>query len=157
MAEAFHAAGEARYSEALGLDDAGFAAYVTSLRRRAEGEGLPRGRVAERTFWLTEGDRVLGVSRLRPRLLPFHERLAGHVGFDLAPDARDGGAGARLLALTLEKAREAGLSRVLICVDPENEPRRRSVEAAGASFLDEVSGVLPEGDAYRKHRYVLQP
>ena len=46
---------------------------------------LQRGRTAERTFWALEGAEVVGVSRLRPKLDPFHERLTGHIGFELPP------------------------------------------------------------------------
>lgn len=155
MADAFRAAGEARYREACSMDEAAFAGWVEKLRARARGEALERGTVAERTFWLLDGDAVGGVSRLRPRLDPFHERLAGHIGFDLSPTHRTGEAGARLLALTLERGRAAGLTRILICCDPEKADRRRIVEAVGGTLLDEVSGILPEGDAYRKVRYTV--
>lgn len=153
MAEEFRTAGEARYGEISRLDAQAFAAYVERLRRSARGEGLERGFVAERTFWLVVAGNVAGVSRLRPRLDPLHERLTGHIGFDVAPSFRSGDTGARLLALTLAKAGEAGLAQVLLCCDPEKTERRRTVAAAGGTFLDEVSGVLPEGDAYRKVRY----
>ena len=153
MAEEFRAAGEARYGEACGLNDAEFAAYLAKLGRRARGEALERGTVAERTYWLVDGPDIAGVSRLRPTLDPFHERLAGHVGFDVAPSRRNGDLATRILQLTFAKARELGLSSLLICCDAEKTHRRATVEAAGGRFLDEVSGVLPEGDAYRKVRY----
>lgn len=137
------------------MDEAAFAAWVLKLRARARGEALERGSVAEHTFWLLDGDTIGGVSRLRPRLDPFHERLAGHIGFEVAPTHRDGDAGRQLLLLTLSKAREAGLASVVMCCDPEKAERRRIIEAAGGTFLDEVSGVLPEGDAYRKVRYAV--
>ena len=161
MADEFRLAGESRYRDACALDDGAFAAYVQRLQRRARGEGLERGSVAERTFWLVDSDAVAGVSRLRPRLDPFHERLAGHIGLDVSPPYRKGAAsgnvdaGVELLRLTLRKAGEAGLSRVLLCCDPEKAERRRIAEAAGGTFLGEVSGVLPEGDAYRKVRYAV--
>jgi predicted acetyltransferase len=155
MAEEFRAAGEGRYGDLASLDAPAFADYVTRLDRRARGEALERGTVAERTFWLLTGGTVAGVSRLRPRLDPLHERLAGHIGFDIAPSFRTGDTGARLFALTLTKARELGLTQVLLCCDPEKTDRRRIVAAAGGTLLDEVSGVLPEGDAYRKVRYVV--
>lgn len=155
MAEEFRAAGEARYGEACGLNDAEFAAYLATLAARARGEHLERGSVAERTYWLVEGESIAGVSRLRPKLDPFHERLAGHIGFDVAPSRRDGDTAVRLLTLTLAKARELGLASVLVCCDAEKTQRRATVEAAGGTLLDEVSGVLPEGDAYRKVRYSI--
>lgn len=155
MADAFRAAGEARHHDESAMDETAFAAWIERLRRRARGEALERGSVAERTFWLLDGDTVAGVSRLRPRLDPLHERLAGHIGFDVAPTHRDGNAGITLLTLTLTKAGEAGLAKVLLCCDPEKAERRRIVEAVGGVLLDEVSGVLPEGDAYRKIRYVV--
>lgn len=155
MAEEFRTAGEARYGEVSRLGAEAFAAYVERLHRSARGEGLERGAVAERTWWLVVAGNIAGVTRLRPRLDPLHERLAGHIGFDVAPSFRSGDTGARLLSLTLVKARDAGLSEVLLCCDPEKTERRRVAAAAGGKMLDEVSGVLPEGDAYRKVRYTI--
>lgn len=155
MADAFRAAGEARHRETCSMDETAFAKYVQRLQARGRGEALERGTVTEQTFWLLDGETIGGVSRLRPKLDPFHERLTGHIGFEIAPTHRLGDAGKTLLLLTLEKARAAGITRVLLCCDPEKAERRRIVEAAGGTLLDEVSGVLPEGDAYRKVRYVV--
>lgn len=155
MADAFRAADESRHREVCGMDADAFAAYVKKLLARGRGEALERGTVLEKTFWLFDGEGIGGVSRLRPKLDPLHERLAGHIGFEVAPTHRTGDAGVQLLVLTLAKAREAGLSKVLLCCDPEKAERRRIVEAAGGTQLDEVSGVLPEGDAYRKVRYTV--
>lgn len=153
MAEDFRSAGEARYREACSYDGGELASYVARLEAAARGEGMVRGQVPERTYWAIVGGEVAGVSRLRPRLDPFHERLAGHVGFDLAPAHRKPDVAERLLALTFAKARDLALSELLLCCDPENDFRRKAIEGAGGTFLDEVSGLIPEGDAYRKVRY----
>lgn len=154
MAEAFRAAGEARHREVLSLDTGGFAAYVARLASAERGEGLPRGQVPERSFWAVDATgEMTGVSRLRPRLDAFHERLAGHIGFEVAPSHRDLETGRRLLELTFGKARDSGLSALVLCCDPENRYRCEVIEAAGGNLLDEVRGLLPEGDAYRKVRY----
>ena len=153
MAEEFRAAGEARHREVCSMDEAAFAAYVTRLSAASRGEGLERGRVLEHSYWALDNSELVGVSRLRPTLDAFHERLTGHLGFELIPARWTLPTGLRLVEQTLEKARVLGKTGLLVCCDPENERRRQVFELAGAVLLDEVSGLLQEGDAYRKVRY----
>jgi len=113
-----------------GLDD--FPRYLRHLRDMAVGVGLQPDWVAMRYFWLIEDDaRLVGVSRLRPRLTPALELQGGHIGYDVPPSARRKGYGTQLLRLTLPKAREAGLSRVLLTVDSDNAASIRIIENNG--------------------------
>lgn len=113
-----------------GLDN--FPAYLRHLRDMALGVGLQPGWVAMSYFWLIEDDvRLVGVSRLRPKLTAALEIQGGHIGYDVPPNVRRKGHGTQLLRLTLPKAREAGLSRVLLTVDSDNVASIRIIETNG--------------------------
>ncbi len=65
-------------------------------------------------FWPIEDDvRLVGVSRLRPRLTPALEIQGGHIGYDVPPSVRRKGYGTQLLRLTLPKAMKAGVNLVV--------------------------------------------
>ncbi len=134
MAREYVAAGEPR--DTTPLDD--FTAYVTRLHRSHAGHARP-GRVPQSTYWLVGGDRILGVSRLRHRLLPHLELEGGHIGYEIRPTERRRGLGTCILALTLEKARERGLMRVLITCDDDNVGSWRIIEHNGGSTYTEAT------------------
>lgn len=86
----------------------------------------------ESTHWLVrDGTTFVGFSRLRHRLAPALEHHGGHVGYAIRPSERGKGYGTRILALTLNKAREMGLDRVLVTCDTDNLASVRVIEANG--------------------------
>ena len=117
-----------RYQPAL--DD--FPAYLQRLRELAAGVALAPGWVPVDHFWLIEDDvRLIGVSRLRPRLTAALEQHGGHIGYDIAPGMRRRGYGMQLLRSTLPHARQAGLSEVLLTTNASNTASIRIIEANG--------------------------
>lgn len=127
MAEEYRAAGEDRYSDAAEDTDS----YFRGLRKYARGTNLPPGHVRSSTFWLVSGRRIIGVSRLRHRLSPELEREGGHVGYDIRPAERRKGYGTLILELTLAKARDIGLDRVLLTCDADNVASAKIIEKNG--------------------------
>jgi predicted acetyltransferase len=127
MAEDYLAAGEDRYRPAL--DD--FEAFVRSLREGERGVGLSPGHVPYSTFWLSAGRRLLGRATLRHHLTPGLEHEGGHIGYEVRPSERGKGYGTLLLKLTLEKAREMGLRRVMLTCDTDNAASARIIEKNG--------------------------
>ncbi|MFO7957012.1 MAG: GNAT family N-acetyltransferase [Candidatus Brocadiia bacterium] len=125
MAAEFRHAGQDRHED-LPKD---FGEYVRRLRAQSRGIGLKPGHVAQSTYWLVSPDgRVLGTSRLRHRLTPQLEHSGGHIGYDVRPSERRKGYGTRLLALTLQRARELGMERVLLTCDDDNLASARIIE-----------------------------
>lgn len=124
MANEFLADGDLRYESAL--DD--FSAYFERLLTSARGENLPPDRVPESEFWLVSSNRVLGRSKLRHRLIPALEHEGGHIGYDIRPSERQKGYGTLILKLTLLKAKDLGLSRVLLTCDADNIGSIRIIE-----------------------------
>jgi tagatose 1,6-diphosphate aldolase len=84
---------------------------------------------------------------------------AGHVAYNVVPEARGRRFAARSLRLLLPLARRHGLKQIWITMNPDNHASRRSAEIAGAEFVETVD--LPEtNDMYadgdrQKMRYRL--
>lgn len=127
MAREFQAAGFAGFDRVISDPEAHFA----RIERFALGVGLPRNRVQQTEFFLMRGERILGGSRLRHRLIPVLELDGGNIGYEIRPSERRLGHATQLLALTLERARGLGLARVLLTVEPGNLASVRVVEKNG--------------------------
>ena len=135
MAEEYREYGENRHQGLL--DD--FEGSIRKLEESSRGRNLPAGYVPATTFFLVRsGQTILGRSSLRHRLTPALEHEGGHIGYDVRPSQRRKGYGTLILALTLEKAREMGLTRVLVTCDTDNVASRRIIQKNGGKFQDEV-------------------
>jgi predicted acetyltransferase len=135
MAAEFEDAGKGRHGD-LPKD---FGEYVERLQAQSRGIGLKPGHVAQSTYWLVSPDgRVLGTSRLRHRLTPQLKHSGGHIGYDVRPSERGKGYGTRLLALTLQRARELGVERVLLTCDDDNLASARVIEKNGGQLENKV-------------------
>ncbi len=127
MAEEHQAMGDERYESA----HENFSAYLERLSNTARGANLPPGIVPENNFWLVLDNRLLGRSKLRHWLTPELEYEGGHIGYDVRPSERRKGYGALLLELTLKRAKNLGLSRVLLTCDTDNIGSARIIEKNG--------------------------
>ena len=128
MAEEWCAAGEDRYA---GLRE-DFDGWLRKSREMTREENCPEGVVPGETRWLVDRDgRVLGRCSVRYRLLPHLEREGGHIGYDVRPGRRGEGHATRMLGLALERARELGLSRVLLTCGEDNVASAKVIETNG--------------------------
>jgi predicted acetyltransferase len=128
LAEEFLAEGDQRYQEVI----RDFEGFIQLCSDEAVGRNLAPGRVPQSTFWLVlDEHRILGCCRLRHTLNAFLEELGGHIGYDVRPSERRRGYGTLLLRLTLDKARDLGLKRVLVTADSPNVASWRIIENNG--------------------------
>ncbi|MBD6619551.1 GNAT family N-acetyltransferase [Komarekiella sp. 'clone 1'] len=105
----------------LTLIQENFSAYIQYLENNSKGISLKPGFVPATTFWLVKQSKViLGESQLRHWLIPTLEHRGGHIGYMIRPLQRSKGYGTQILAMTLEKARNMGLSRVLLTCKQDN-------------------------------------
>jgi predicted acetyltransferase len=133
------AAGERPVPFTLGFDYGNFDALVAQLEDAARGIGLPDGFVAHSTYWLVRGEaEIVGASNLRHSLTPFLLREGGHIGYGIRPSARRSGLGREILRLTLVRARELGLSRVLVTCGRENVVSARVIVGNGGVLESEA-------------------
>jgi predicted acetyltransferase len=113
----------------LGVNATDWPAFVEQCAEEAQGRVRDPARVPQTVLLLARialtrlgPDRVtlLGVAKLRHMLTPTLEDIGGHIGYSIRPSERGKGYGVRILALTLERARELGLSHVLLTCDSDN-------------------------------------
>ena len=142
MSEEYAAAGDNRYQSAV--ED--FEAYLERLASDALGVNLPSDRAPQTVFWLVGDGRIFGQSKLRHRLTPELEDEGGHIGYDIRPSARRKGYGTLILELTLKKAENLGLNRVLLTCDADNTASAKIIEKNGGNLsgqaVSRISGKL---------------
>ena len=128
------AAGERAVPFSLGFPIDDMAEHVRRLHALAQ---RAPGFVPNSTFWLVEGNEVLAVSNLRRRLNRRLRQHGGHIGYGVRPSARGGGNGKLLLALTLDRARQRGIPRLLITCAKDNLASVGVAEANGGVLTKE--------------------
>lgn len=102
----------------------------------------------------------IGSINLRIGATPHIERYAGHIGYGVHRAHRGHHYAARSLVLLLPLARNLGIDPLWITCDPDNKASRRSLEIAGAEFMEIVDvpedcGIRKYGGKMRKCRYRL--
>lgn len=116
----------------------------------AAGRNLPPNRVPQTVYWLLDDQgEVIGMSKLRPALTEELVHHGGNIGYYIRPAARGKGNGRALLKATLEEARKAGVSRVLITMDADNAASIATAEANGGRRED----TRLDGKGREFHRY----
>lgn len=70
-------------------------------------------------------NKIVGTIQLRHCLTEELEKHGGHIGYGIRPSERKKGYGTQQLALTLEKAKELQISRVMISCDKDNAASRK--------------------------------
>lgn len=101
-----------------------------------------------------------GTINLRVASTAHVERYAGHIGYGVHPQYRGHHYAARSVVMLTPLARRLGLDPLWITCDPENRASRRSLELAGAQFVEIVDvpmncGIRIYGGKMRKCRYRL--
>lgn len=107
----------------------------------------------------SETREVLGNLRLSLGSTPHLERYAGHIGYGVLPGHRGHHYAARAVRLLLPFAYKTGLNPLWITCDPENLASRRTLELAGAEFVEIVDVpedcIIRRNGHPRKRRYRL--
>lgn len=130
MAQDYEANGESRYKFAF----ENFPLYLEQALHLAKGVNLNPDRVRENQLWLIDNGKIVASSRLRHYLNAGLEEEGGHIGYDVRPSSRQKGYGMLILKLTLEKAVELGLEKVLLTCDTDNIASTKIIEKNGGKF-----------------------
>jgi predicted acetyltransferase len=140
----FRDAGEPLVPFTLSFPNEDFPGFLARLAACAKGEGLPPGWVPHTTYWLVIHGEVVGVSNLRHALTDPLRREGGNIGYGIRPSARRRGFAGELLRRTLARARDMGMSRVLLTCGKDNLASVRTILGNGGVFASEE--FLPELD-----------
>ncbi len=104
-----------------------FEAYVNTLRQKELRENIEEGWVPSTTYWLTDGEELLGAANIRHELNESLLKIGGHVGYGVKPSARGRGLATLQLKLALEKVKELGIERALITCNRTNVASRQVI------------------------------
>ena len=87
-------------------------------------------------YWWVQDLEILGRISLRHELVGDFGQSHGHIGYGVRPTARNQGHATSMLRQTLIKAREIGLTSVLITCDPDNIASQKVVTNCGGVLRD---------------------
>ena len=79
-------------------------------------------------------------------------RYAGHIGYGVRCSEWNKGYGTLMLKLALEKAKEMGLSKVLLTCDDDNPASAKVMEKNGAVLQDKIENII-DGKKIITRRY----
>lgn len=126
-----------------------FPLLVEKLLQASSGLGVPEGFIENSTYWLiNDCEQVVGVSNLRHRLNDKLRIHGGHIGYGIRPSMRSQGFGSSILKLTLDKARQMGITRALITCRADN--------VASATVIKNNGGVFDSEDYVKEYSEMLQ-
>ena len=115
-----------------------FPSYLTSLEVTQPADGL----VPDSTYFCLDTERniFVGAVNIRHYLSEGLLLSGGHIGDGIRPSERGKGLGTRMIALALDKCRELGIGRVLMCCDSDNFASARTIEKNGGVLENVVVG-----------------
>ena len=101
---------------------------------------LPPNRVGQDNYWLVDEERryFIGEIGIRHKLIDALLLRGGHIGYGIRYSEWNHGYGTMMLSLALEKAKELGLSSVLITCNDDNIASARVMEKNGFVMKDKV-------------------
>jgi predicted acetyltransferase len=126
-------------------------AFVETLIKRSEGEGLPEGWVLEATYWIVDAGRVVGELQVRPTLNDRYEQFGGNVGYFVHPAYRRRGIATFALRESLKILAKLGVSEPLITCRDDNVASIRVIENCGGVRIADSTMEGPRRRRYRLH------
>lgn len=115
---------------------------------------LRPGRVGADYYWLVDDEKkhFIGEITIRHRLNDTLKEHGGHIGYGVRYSEWNRGLGSKMLSLALEKAKELGVSPVLITCDDDNVASARVLEKNGFTLGDMIV-VTIDGEDLPTRRY----
>lgn len=139
--------GETMIPWVITKDPSNFPAMVQELLDAHNGINLPESWVPDSTYWLvTDHNRIVGVVNIRHSLIEHLFNAGGHIGYGIRPSERRKGYATKLLALSLEKAKQLNITKALIVCDEVNTASEKTILHNGGlrdeDFIEEDGNVV---------------
>ncbi len=129
---------EVRYPFSLDFEHADFDAMLIKIDNLESDNPAINSRVPSSTFWLIDGNEMVGVTNLRHRLNESIRHIGGHVGVSIKPSKRGTGLSKVLLDMTLNKAHEKGIDELHIHCYQANIASAKMIESCGGVLTSQV-------------------
>lgn len=115
---------------------------------------LQPNRVGADYLWLVDDNKdfFIGEISIRHNLTDSLLRYGGHIGYGIRYSEWNKGYGTSMLKLALEKAKEMGISKVLITCDDNNPASAKVMEKNDMVFQDKVENII-DGQKIVTRRY----
>ncbi|MGM2794391.1 GNAT family N-acetyltransferase [Bacillus cereus group sp. Bce004] len=139
--------GETMIPWVISKDPSNFPAMVQKLLDAHNGVNLPESWVPDSTYWLvTDNNRIVGTVNIRHSLTEHLFNAGGHIGYGIRPSERRKGYATKLLALSLEKAKQLNITKALIVCDEVNTASEKTILHNGGlrdeDFIEEDGNVV---------------
>lgn len=112
--------------------------WLSGMRNRLRGEGLPEGYVRENFYLCYDGEKMVGVFSLKFELTDFLMNFGGHIGYAVRPSMRNRGLAAQMLEQGIEIAKEYGFERLLCVCDEDNYASEKVILKNGGVFENKL-------------------
>ncbi|KOP67416.1 GCN5 family acetyltransferase [Bacillus sp. FJAT-18019] len=131
----------------IARDPGDFDDMLQFLNNNEQGINIPEGWVKDSTYWLvTESKRVVGAVNIRHKLSEKLFNSGGHIGYGIRPSERQKGYATQLLSLALEKAKDLGISKVLVVCDADNMGSKKTILKNGGiqdtDYMEEDGNIV---------------
>ncbi len=90
------------------------------------------------TYFLTDGEDLIGMIDIRHFLNEYLLNYGGNIGYSIRKDYREKGYAKKMLALAIEKCKQLGLEKILITCDDENIASSKVIESQGGILENTV-------------------
>jgi predicted acetyltransferase len=139
--------GEGMVPWVISKDPLDFDGMIQFLLNNEKGENLPEGWVLDSTYWLVSKDnQVIGAVNIRHGLTEKLFNCGGHIGYGIRPSERRKGYATKLLSLSLEKAKELGIKKVLVVCDDHNIASKKTILNNGGvpdhDYIEEDGNII---------------
>lgn len=139
--------GETMIPWVITKDPSNFPAMVQELLDAHNGINVPESWVPDSTYWLvTDHNRIIGAVNIRHSLTEHLFNAGGHIGYGIRPSERRKGYAMKLLALSLEKAKELNITKALVVCDEVNTASEKTILHNGGlrdeDFIEEDGNVV---------------
>lgn len=105
----------------------------------------PRLLVPSTTFFLTDGEKILGAIDIRHFLNNGLARYGGHIGYGVRPSRRGKGLAAQMVKMAMPFMRSIDLDRVMICCKKDNAASAKTIINCGG-VLERETEVFEKGE-----------
>lgn len=121
---------------AYNIDINDFPSYLQKKVNASKGINLRPNQVSQTIYWLYIDGKPVGMGKLHNYLNDDLRESGGHIGYTIRPSERGKGYGNVILSELLKKAKDKGISEVLLTCREDNIPSRKVIESNGGLLED---------------------